>query len=116
MIFSRKEIGLQDKSIRVIDAFAFLPIHIERPSRGLLWGEFYGKVYEYYNGAWHFMGILHRGFDHAQFENNTGHLKYVMWYYPNKATRIWYFTRLILVILFWVTLIMGSILLLHKYF
>lgn len=116
MIYLKDQSGSRDKTIKVEDHFALLPLKIERPRRGLLWGEFYGKVYEYYNGAWHFMGKLHRNFETATFENNNGQVKFVTWAYPDLPHKLWYFARWILVFLFWVTLIIGSILLVHKYF
>lgn len=115
MIFLKGERGSLDKTIRVEDHFALFPLKIERPRKGLLWGEFYGKVYEYYNGAWHFMGKLHREFEAATFENNKGEIKTISWKYPDIPHRIWFFTRWILVFLFWITLILGVVLLVHKY-
>lgn len=108
--------GASYHDVKVENCFAFLPEKIERPAPGYLWGEFYGKVYEYYNGAWQFRGKLHRDFDRAQFENNVGKYDYVEWVYPTTTEKILYFIRRFLVMVIWVALILGVVLLVHKYF
>lgn len=115
MITFKEKSSASDKDVRVRDQFAFLPLVIERPSKGYLWLEFYGVVEEYYNGAWHFVGKLHRDFEKGAFENNTGKVINVHWDKPNLKQKTLFFIRAIMICLVWMTLLIGVVLFIHKY-
>lgn len=113
IVLKKKETEPLGFGLKVRQSFAFLPIIIRQPKSGVLWLEFYGKVYQYINGTWHFIGILHRDFESAKFKDWADISHRVHWERPSTSRKFFYFLRWGLVILFWALIIWGLILLIH---
>lgn len=116
MVFNVHKQGYKEYAIKQVPTFAFLPEPISHPHQGYIWGEFYNKVYEYRNCAWHFEGKLHRRFPEATFTNNEGERVTLKYHKASVGYKAIYFLRRFLILLIWIGVIYGIIYFLHYYF
>lgn len=115
LVFKKKDSKPLGFGIEVRQSFAFFPVVVRQPKEGVLWLEFYGKVYQYVNGSWHFIGILHRNFESGKFRDWSDHYHRVYWDKPSLTRKLFYFVRWFLVIFCWVLISFLFVLLVHKY-
>lgn len=114
ILFKKKESKPLGLGLKVRQCFAILPIIIRQPKPGILWLEFYGKVYQFVNGTWHFIGILHRDFKSAKFRDWSNVSHRVYWEKPSFNRKLFYFLRWGLVLIFWTLIVWGFTLLIHN--
>lgn len=116
MIFNKhKKSNVKEYSLKQVPAFAFIPESISNPQKGYIWWEFYNKVYEFRNGAWHFEGKLHQHFPKATFTNNEGQKGDIEYLEASTTYKVLYFLRYIFILLMWLGIIYGVIYFLHNH-
>ena len=112
MIYNVHKTGNKEYDIKQVPAFAFIPEVINNPNKGYIWGEFYNKIYEYRNCAWHFEGKLHKHFPKARFTNNEGKVIEIVYLEASFGYKVMYFIRYILTLLLWIGIIYALVYLL----
>lgn len=116
MIFNKhKKSNVKEYSLKQVPAFAFIPESISNPQKGYIWWEFYNKVYEFRNGAWHFEGKLHQHFSKATFTNNEGQKEDIEYLEASITYKVLYFLRYIFILLLWLGIIYEVIYFFHNH-